>query len=313
MIYTVRHTTSLFYSNLVRLARFNLRLRPVDWPGQLISDYALDISPKPARLREETGPWLVNETHLTMREPLARLDITSRFRAQVFEPAQDITRLSSPTIAQVRAAALAWPAIGPTAPAPYIFASPIAAIWPEEIGAWARGWLHDEAPVVEGALALMMAIHDQFEFDAASTRPDLPPIDAFRARRGVCQDFTHVMICAARAMGLPAAYVSGYLRTNPPPGMPRLVGADMMHAWVAIWCGPDLGWLGFDPTNARPAATDHILIAMGRDYADVAPLDGVFHGGSGQTMTVSADVAPVEEDETPDGAASQADDISLTG
>jgi len=296
MIYTVRHTTTLHYANLVRLARFNLRLRPVDWPGQIVSDYALEVTPAPARIRQETGPWLVNETHLTMREPIARLEITSRFRAQVDEPAQDLANVPSPTIAQVRAMALAWPAIGPVSPAPYLFASPIVALWPEEIGAWAGRWLHDEAPVVEAAHALMMAIYDEFAFDARATRPDLPPIDAFRARRGVCQDFTHVMIGAARAVGLPAAYVSGYLRTNPPPGMPRLVGADMMHAWAAIWCGPELGWVGFDPTNARLAATDHIMIAMGRDYGDVAPLDGVFHGGSGQTMTVSADVAPVDEE-----------------
>jgi transglutaminase-like putative cysteine protease len=296
MIYNVRHKTTLTYTNLVRLARFNLRLRPVTWPGQIISDYALEVSPKPARTRQESGPWLVNETHLEMREPLARLEITSRFRAQIFAPQTDPTRAPSPTIAQVRALALAFPGIMTTSPAPYMFASPIAEIWPEEIGVWGRQWLQDGAPVVEACLALMMGIHDQFDFDASATRPDLPPIEAFRARRGVCQDFTHVMICAARAMGLPAAYVSGYLRTNPPPGMPRLVGADMMHAWVAIWCGMDLGWVGFDPTNARLATTDHILIAMGRDYGDVAPLDGVFHGGSGQTMTVSADVAPVEED-----------------
>lgn len=295
MIYTVRHTTTLFYTNLVRLARFNLRLRPVAWPGQSITNYALDITPRPARIRHANGPWLVNETHLDMREPLARLEITSRFRAQIAAP-PDATQANSPTIAQVRAMALGWPSVGPTSPAPYLFASPIAELWPEEIGLWGRTWLRDDTPVVEAAFALMMAIHDQFDFDASATRPDMPPIEAFRARRGVCQDFTHVMICAARAIGLPAAYVSGYLRTNPPPGMPRLVGADMMHAWVAIWCGPDLGWVGFDPTNARLAATDHILIAMGRDYGDVAPLDGVFHGGSGQTMTVSADVAPLEEE-----------------
>jgi transglutaminase-like putative cysteine protease len=296
MIYTIAHTTTLYYANLVRLARFNLRLRPVDWYSQIVSDYALEVVPAPARIRQERGPWLVNETHLTMREPLVRLEITSRFRAQVFEPAVDAATVPGPSIADVRAMALAWPAIDPISPAPYMFASPIARIWPEEIGAWARPLLADGAPVVEACLTLMMAIHGQFAFDAQSTRPDLPPIDAFRARRGVCQDFTHIMICAARAAGLPAAYVSGYLRTNPPPGMPRLIGADMMHAWVAIWCGPDLGWVGFDPTNGRLAATDHILIAMGRDYGDVAPLDGVFHGGSGQTMTVSADVAPVEEE-----------------
>jgi transglutaminase-like putative cysteine protease len=257
----------------------------------------------PAGSQPQTRPHPAGKRPLAgQRDPsgdaraLAKLEITSSFRAEVFPPFADVASTPSPTIGDLRAMALAWPGISPTCPAPYLFASPIAEIWPEEIGAWGRQWLHDETPVVQACMALMMALHGEFAFDANATRPDMPPIDAFHARRGVCQDFTHIMICAVRAMGLPAAYVSGYLRTNPPPGMPRLVGADMMHAWVAVWCGPDLGWIGFDPTNARLAATDHILIAMGRDYGDVAPLDGVFHGGSGQTMTVSADVVPAEEE-----------------
>jgi len=142
----------------------------------------------------------------------------------------------------------------------------------------------------------MQAIHAAFRFDASATRADTSPTDAFRLRQGVCQDFTHVMIVAARAQGIPAAYVSGYLRTLPPPGMPRLVGADAMHAWAALWCGDALGWVGFDPTNAVLAGTDHIFVAMGRDYSDVAPLDGVFHGGDGQSMGVSVDVLPLGEE-----------------
>jgi transglutaminase-like putative cysteine protease len=108
----------------------------------------------------------------------------------------------------------------------------------------------------------------------------------------VCQDFAHIMIIAARAHGIPAGYVSGYLRTEPPPGQPRLVGADAMHAWVNLWCGDRLGWIGFDPTNGTVARADHIFIAMGRDFADVSPLDGVVHGGGDQTMTVAVDVVP---------------------
>ena len=101
------------------------------------------------------------------------------------------------------------------------------------------------------------------------------------------------MIIAARAHGIPAAYVSGYLRTLPPPGQERLVGADAMHAWVNLWCGDELGWIGFDPTNDMLADTDHIFIGMGRDYSDVAPLDGTFRGSSEQTMFFSVDVAPL--------------------
>ena len=102
------------------------------------------------------------------------------------------------------------------------------------------------------------------------------------------------MIVAARAHGIPAAYVSGYLRTLPPPGKPRLVGADAMHAWVNLWCGAELGWVGFDPTNNALVRTDHIFTAMGRDYADVAPIDGVFRGGGRQKLDGAVDVLPLE-------------------
>ena len=142
--------------------------------------------------------------------------------------------------------------------------------------------------------ALMESLHAEFRYDGNATKIDTPAIEAFRHRRGVCQDFAHIMIIAARAHGIPAAYVSGYLRTLPPPGRERLVGADAMHAWVNLWCGDELGWIGFDPTNNLIAGTDHIFTAMGRDYSDIAPLDGVFHGGAGQEMQVAVDVEPVE-------------------
>jgi transglutaminase-like putative cysteine protease len=146
---------------------------------------------------------------------------------------------------------------------------------------------------MSAAQRLMEAIHREFRYDPKATGAETPPLVAFNQRSGVCQDFAHIMIIAARANGVPAAYVSGYLRTLPPPGQPRLVGADAMHAWVNIWCGDELGWIGFDPTNNILVHEDHIVTAMGRDYADVAPIDGVFHGGVGQTMDVSVDVAPL--------------------
>ncbi|MEJ8628840.1 transglutaminase family protein [Sphingomonas sp. I4] len=121
------------------------------------------------------------------------------------------------------------------------------------------------------------------------------PAEAFRQRRGVCQDFAQIMITGLRAAGIPAAYASGYIRTLPPPGQARLVGADATHAWVLIWCGPDHGWVGVDPTNGIWMAGDHIIVAVGRDYAEIAPVDGVVLGSGAQKMEVSVDVAPVEE------------------
>ena len=126
----------------------------------------------------------------------------------------------------------------------------------------------------------------------ATTASTTPPM-SFALRRGVCQDFSHVMISGLRSLGLPAAYVSGYLRTQLPGQVPRLQGADAMHAWVLVWCGAETGWIGLDPTNAMLAGEDHVMLAIGRDYADVAPLDGVIIAAGAQRLEVSVQVLPV--------------------
>jgi transglutaminase-like putative cysteine protease len=119
--------------------------------------------------------------------------------------------------------------------------------------------------------------------------------EAFAIRRGVCQDFAHILIEAFRSVGLPAVYVSGYLRTVPPPGKPRLVGVDAMHAWAALWCGIQRGWVGLDPTNGCVAGSGHLVTAVGRDYADVSPIDGIFVGGGSQRIETSVDVVPLDD------------------
>ncbi|MET0677785.1 MAG: transglutaminase family protein, partial [Bradyrhizobium sp.] len=126
------------------------------------------------------------------------------------------------------------------------------------------------------------------------TDVETPLSQAFVSRRGVCQDFAHIMISGLRGIGLPAAYVSGYLRTIPPPGQPRLQGADATHAWVAVWCGGAIGWIGFDPTNDLIVANDHIVLAMGRDFSDVSPVDGIIVGSRKQKLNVAVDVIVVE-------------------
>jgi transglutaminase-like putative cysteine protease len=294
MIYAVTHRTTIRYSGRVGLAQFNVRLEPARWPGQRVTDHLLLVDPLPWTRQDEEGAYLVNQSRLMLRDPITELRIESRFTAEVAPPAIDHATAASPTVAQVRERALLCPDLAVTSPASYLFASPIARPEPE-IAAWARALITDDTPVIAAGRALMDAIHREFRYDSDATKTDTPPIEAFRKRHGVCQDFTHVMIVAARANGIPAAYVSGYLRTLPPPGMPRLVGADAMHAWAALWCGDELGWVGFDPTNAMFAQGAHIFVAMGRDYSDVAPLDGVFHGGAGQSMTFSVDVAPLDE------------------
>jgi transglutaminase-like putative cysteine protease len=293
MIYEVRHNNTIRYSGFVHLAQFNVRLRPAPWPSQTVTNYRRFVDPLPWTVQEEEGAYVVNEARLTLRDPITQLTIESSFTVDVAPPPVDYATAPSPTIAELRAAALARPDLTRSAPASYLFASPIAGPLPE-IAGWARGLLSEDMPVIQAGSALMAAIHGEFAYDSSATRADTPVLDSFRKRHGVCQDFAHVMIVAARAYGIPAAYVSGYLRTRPPPGMQRLVGADAMHAWAALWCGEALGWIGFDPTNNVFAMTDHIFVAMGRDYSDVAPLDGVFRGGGQQTMFFSVDVAPVE-------------------
>jgi transglutaminase-like putative cysteine protease len=291
MIYDVRHVTTVRYTGMVRLARFNLRLKPAPWPGQVLQDYRLTVEPTPSSMQEEVGPYIVNRHRLTIREPLSKLTIESSFRVEVDPPSFAMAMSVGPTVQQVRDLALVWRDISAASPASYLYASPIAAAAPE-IAGWAQRFFAADETVVAAGRALMEAIHADFSYDDEATGADTPPLEAFRQRRGVCQDFAHIMVIAARAHGVPAAYVSGYLRTLPPPGQPRLVGADAMHAWANLWCGEELGWVGFDPTNNMFVGPDHIFTAMGRDYADVAPLDGVFHGGRGQHMQVAVDVIP---------------------
>src|SRR5262249_4433641 len=121
-----------------------------------------------------------------------------------------------------------------------------------------------------------------------------PPPMSFGSSRGVCQDLAHIMISGMRGLGLPAAYVSGYLRTAHAAGKDRLEGAGAMHAWVLVGCGEDVGWRGLDPTNGIFAGDDHVVLAIGRDYADVAPIDGVIFASGGQRLEVSVSVTPVE-------------------
>ncbi len=141
----------------------------------------------------------------------------------------------------------------------------------------------------------MRRIRDEFTYDPEATTVSTPVLDAFTARHGVCQDFAQVMISGLKGLGLPAAYVSGYLRTIPPPGKPRLEGADATHAWVSLWCGEAAGWVGFDPTNDLLVQNDHIVLAVGRDYSDVAPIDGIILAPGDQTLKVEVDVIPQAE------------------
>lgn len=293
MIFRVRHVTDIRYAAPVRLARFNVRLRPDAWPWQQLSDFRLNVTPHPASVTGSHGPYVVNTSRLLLGEPISSLRIESLFTVDVFPRLLDMAG-PCPTIGEIREAAWASRDLSSTGPASYLFGSRMVQV-DAEIGGWAAPHLSPEASILDAARALMHAIFVQFKYDSDATKTETPPIEAFRKRRGVCQDFAHIMIAALRTHGIPAAYVSGYMRTIPPPGRERLIGCDAMHAWVNVWCGDLLGWVGFDPTNDLVVHGDHIFIAMGRDYTDVAPVDGVFHGNGGQSLNVAVDVLPIAE------------------
>ena len=131
-------------------------------------------------------------------------------------------------------------------------------------------------------------------FDNTATEVDTMPAEAFAMKRGVCQDFAHIMILGLQALGIPAAYVSGYLRTLPPEGGVKLEGVDAMHAWVRAWCGVSQGWIEYDPTNATLIGSDHIVVGYGRDYTDMAPIKGQLRSSGGQVGSQAVDVSVVD-------------------
>lgn len=156
----------------------------------------------------------------------------------------------------------------------------------------ARPCFPENAPLLVGVSNLMRFIYEEFEFDPVATEVATPLEEVCEKRKGVCQDFAHVALGCLRSLGLPARYVSGYLRTIPPPGKPRLEGADASHAWFSAFC-PVNGWVDFDPTNNLIPSDEHLIVAVGRDYSDVSPLSGILTGGGEHTVSVAVDVLPL--------------------
>jgi transglutaminase-like putative cysteine protease len=292
MRYAIRHRTRFKYAFPVRFARCNLRLRPIDWDGQTTQDHALVIEPATAQTGARASGYPVTTTRIVVERPATELVIESRAHVTVDRVAPG-PQSADPTVTQAALGARELRDLSVMAPANYLFPSPLIAAYPE-IAAWCAQELRPDRGVVEAGLALAKAIMAGFHYDGSATQLDTSPAEAFAKKRGVCQDFAQIMISGARSAGLSAAYVSGYLRTTPPPGKERLVGADATHAWVLIWCGPARGWIGFDPTNGVTMGPDHIVTAIGRDYADVAPIDGIFLGRDGQKIDVAVDVEPLD-------------------
>lgn len=293
MLYQIRHVTRFEYAEPVAFARNNLRLEPILWSGQTVEDYALILEPQGRVFPTRAEAGLANVVRLVVEQPARTLTIESRARVRV-DRLVPIPDSSDPSVAQIGEWARASRDPSPAGPAAYLFPSPLIPL-DREIAAWCAADLDPARGVLDAALALALRIQRDFAFDPTATLVDTPPREAFLKRGGVCQDFAQIMLSGLRAAGLPASYASGYIRTLPPPGKPRLVGADATHAWVLVWAGPQLGWVGVDPTNGIWMAGDHVVVAIGRDYADVAPIDGIVLGSGARKMHVSVDVEPLEQ------------------
>jgi transglutaminase-like putative cysteine protease len=290
MIYDVRQTTSYAYASKVAYAHHLLRLTPIDRAGQRVQAAALEIQPAPIRRREGRDFFGNRLTWIDLAEPHDRMVIKVAARIVVEGPGEPSPE-ETPAWEAVRDEVFAATDIGPTSPAHFLFASRQVSLDPE-IRDYARDSFPEGRPILAGALDLMRRIKDDFTYEIGATTVTTTPPMSFALRRGVCQDFAHIMISGLRGIGLPAAYVSGYLRTGN-AAVPGLQGADAMHAWVWVWCGQEAGWFGLDPTNAVLAGDDHVVVAIGRDYSDVAPIDGVVFASGGQRLDVAVSVTPV--------------------
>ena len=291
MRYAIRHVTTYGYRQAVPFARCMLRMFPREEPGQRVEATDLVVSPLPSE-RQEGVCFFGNRTAMVaIDQPHRALTVTVTSTVEVEHAALAAFDLS-PRWETVRAEAADSAGIDAQSPVQQLYPSRLI-----PLDAGARAYAATSFPagctIMDGARDLTARIKRDFIYDPEATVVSTPLSEALANRRGVCQDFAHIMIAGLRSIGLPAGYVSGYLRTIPPPGKKRLVGADATHAWVSVWCGDGIGWVGFDPTNDMLAGNDHIVVARGRDYADVSPIDGVIIGPGKQSLDVKVDVAPI--------------------
>jgi len=290
VIYDVRQTTTCGYASPVAHARHVLRLTPVPRDGQRVYVAALQIMPEPKYRREGQDFFGNRLTWIEIEEPHDVLTVKLAARVAVDAPVEPAP-LSTPPWEKVREEAFGISDIGALSPAHFLFPSRMVSLDPE-ICDYTRESFTPGRPIVDAAIELIRRLKADIVYEIGATTVTTTPPMSFALRRGVCQDFAHIMISGLRGIGLPAAYVSGYLRSAPATDATRLQGSEAMHAWVMLWCGATLGWIGLDPTNAVLAEEEHVTLAVGRDYTDVAPVDGVILGSGGQRMGVSVSVTP---------------------
>ena len=291
MDYRITHRTVYDYTEGVTVSHHAARLMPATRSGQRAACFDIEIKPTPA-VRKEGRDYFGNHVcFFAIQEIHRHLEITATSHVTVDTATVPVLTLSP-----------VWESVAecfrdPVSPAdvvPYEFCleSPLIRLRPE-YAAYARQSFPPRTPLLVGARDLTRRIREDFRYDSVATTTATPLEEVWSKRHGVCQDFAHVGIACIRSLGLPARYVSGYLRTYPAEGRQRLVGADASHAWFSVFC-PYTGWVDFDPTNDVVPSDEHITVAVGRDFSDVSPVSGILTGGGEHEVRVSVDVEAVE-------------------
>lgn len=290
MIYKIRHLTAYSYDLPVASAKLVLRVTPREDVAQHCIDHVLNILPQPLSVSAQHDFYGNAVNVVIIDTPHTELSIEAKSTVEVKHDAAPA--IPGPAWETLANEALVRRDLSGLAPAHFLFASQRVEL-SLDVTRYARDSFQPGHGILEACRDLIRRIKAEFKYEPEATEISTPLAQAFSERHGVCQDFAHIMIAGLRGLGLPAAYISGYIRTIPPPGEKRLEGADATHAWVSVWCGAAIGWVGFDPTNAIQAGNDHIALAVGRDFSDVSPVYGVFVGSGANELEVEVDVIPV--------------------
>ncbi|WNF47860.1 transglutaminase family protein [Pseudomonas sp. SG20056] len=291
--YQILHDTHYRYASPVSLAQQLAHLWPRACPWQRNHAQQLLVSPQPCQRQDALDVFGNPLTRLVFERPHDELKVSARLQVEVLaRPALDL-QASAPWEDACTALRYSGQALlpGVLEATRFRFESPYVHL-KQVFADYAADCFSPSRPLLAAVDGLMQKIFAEFSFDAAATQVATPLLQVLEERRGVCQDFAHLMLACLRSMGLSARYVSGYLLTQPPPGQPRLIGADASHAWVSVFC-PQQGWVDFDPTNNIRPSLEHITLAWGRDFADVSPLRGVILGGGSHDPEVQVTVLPI--------------------
>lgn len=291
MLYEIKLRIDYSYQAGSDHSRALLRLLPSDIPGeQSVRQRLLTVDPLPSERREGRDFFGNATVSLAWHQPIPAVTITLTARVDRTPSAPQLAL--SPPLSALAAELAGIRDLGPDSPQ-HFAAQTRRTRADDAMRAFALALVGPETSALDAVERLSHALHEEMRFDAEATDVDTPAAQAFANRHGVCQDFTHILIACLREIGVPAAYVSGFLRTDPPPGQPRLEGADAMHAWVRAWAGAEMGWIEIDPTNDQRAGEDYITVARGRDYDDVAPVRGAMRSAGEQASSQAVDVMPL--------------------